>query len=272
MSYNDQAQYGGATADFVTGPQMADIAAIQPTYGASTTTSGDSLYGYGSNVSLAYDFGFYSGVNAAPAFTIYDLGGNDTLNCSNFAMGQTIDLRAGHWSNIGGYINNIAIYTGVVIENAFGGSGGDGIIGNDAANKLYGQDGNDQIDGVLASTRSMADSVTIFSRFETSTTSWWKIRGRALTGTICMCPSIHCPITSKISFCTVRPICMRSPTIFPMRSPATTATIRLGLGGSDSIYGYLGNDKLDGGTAGEADTLVGGPGDDIYEVTVHPTS
>ena len=39
-----------------------------------------------------------------------------------------------------------------------------------------------------------------------------------------------------------------------------------GLGGSDTIYGYDGADKLDGGRDGEADTMVGGPGDDIYEV------
>ena len=39
-----------------------------------------------------------------------------------------------------------------------------------------------------------------------------------------------------------------------------------GLGGSDAIYGYDGDDKLDGGVGGEADTMVGGPGDDIYEL------
>ena len=60
-------------------------------------------------------------------------------------MAQTIDLRAGHFSSIGGAVNNICIYTGVVIENAVGGFGADTIYGNDAANSIDGSDGADSM-------------------------------------------------------------------------------------------------------------------------------
>jgi hypothetical protein len=44
---------------------------------------------------------------SAPALTIYDSGGNDTLDCSGYSAAQTIDLHAGAFSSIGGLVNNI---------------------------------------------------------------------------------------------------------------------------------------------------------------------
>ena len=146
MSYNDQAQYGTATADTVITPEIADIYAVQASYGAATTRSGNTTYGFNSNAGSFYDFASYP-INDAPAFTIYDSGGSDTLDCSGFYADQTIDLRAGNWSSIGGNVDNICIYTGVVIENATGGAGSDTIIGNDAANYLDGGAGADNLNG-----------------------------------------------------------------------------------------------------------------------------
>jgi serralysin len=134
MSYNDQAQYGGATRDFVITPEIADIYAIQSTYGAAMTQTGNTVYGFHSNAGSLfaphfYDFGYYTGLT--PAFTIYDSGGTDTLDCSGYNVAQTIDLRGGTWSSIGGGNQNICIYKNVVIENAVGGSGKDTISGNE---------------------------------------------------------------------------------------------------------------------------------------------
>src|SRR5262249_22299751 len=53
----------------------------------------------------------------------------------------------GNWSSIGGNVENICIYTSVVIENAIGGSGNDNITGNNAANRLDGGLGSDTLIG-----------------------------------------------------------------------------------------------------------------------------
>jgi hypothetical protein len=123
MSYFSQKNFGGASYDYVITPQMADIYAIQSIYGASNTRTGDTTYGFNCNAGSIYDFNKYQG--GTPAFTIYDSGGTDTLNCSGYSADQTIDLVPGDWSSVGGYVSNIGIYLTSVIENAVGGSGND---------------------------------------------------------------------------------------------------------------------------------------------------
>jgi serralysin len=135
-------------------PMLLDIQAMQYLYGANTT------YHTGNDV---YQF------DPATPFmrTIWDAGGNDTISVSNFTRGCTIDLQAGHFSNItipsdstAGFTftsppppvtydgtANLAIAYGVTIENAIGGSGNDILIGNAAANDLHGGGGNDTLDG-----------------------------------------------------------------------------------------------------------------------------
>ena len=62
-------------------------------YGAATTTrTGDTVYGFNSNAGAVFNFGNYT---SAPALTIYDSGGTDTLDCSGYSAAQTIDLHAG---------------------------------------------------------------------------------------------------------------------------------------------------------------------------------
>jgi serralysin len=144
MSYMAQSNYGSASYRFVMTPMMADVMAVQEMYGAANTRNGDSVYGFGSTAGAIYDFASFT---SAPALTIYDAGGADTLNASGYGQNQTIDLRPGAFSNIGGLTGNIGIYLTAVIENAVGGSGNDSIVGNDADNRLKGGAGNDSIDG-----------------------------------------------------------------------------------------------------------------------------
>jgi Ca2+-binding RTX toxin-like protein len=144
MSYFDQSNYGGASYRFVMTPMMADIYAVDSVYGAATTRTGDTVYGFNSNAGSIYDFASYG---TAPALTIYDSGGTDTLDCSGYGQNQVIDLNGGSFSNIGGLIGNICIYTTSVIENAIGGSGNDTITGNAADNVLNGGAGNDTLVG-----------------------------------------------------------------------------------------------------------------------------
>ena len=144
MSYMAQSNYDNTSYRFVMTPMMADIMAVQEMYGAANTRTGDTVYGFGSNAGAIYDFASFT---SAPALTIYDAGGTDTLNASGYSQNQTIDLRPGSFSDIGGLSGNIGIYLTAVIENAAGGAGSDTIIGNDADNRLKGGAGNDAIDG-----------------------------------------------------------------------------------------------------------------------------
>lgn len=146
MSYFSQPNYGGGSYDYVITPEMADIAAVQSIYGAPATRAGSTTYGFNSNAGSIYDFSQYAG-SGTLAFTIYDSGGSDTLDCSNYAQNQTIDLTPGAFCSIGGYVHNIAVYTTTVLEGAVGGRGSDTIIGNSANNTLVGAGGNDSIDG-----------------------------------------------------------------------------------------------------------------------------
>src|SRR5262245_46500877 len=121
---------------------LYDIAAVQAIYGADfTTRSGNTVYGFNSNTGLdVYDFTR----NTNPILTIWDGGGIDTLDLSGFSGTQRIDLNAGAYSDVGGYMtNNLAIAFGVTIENAVGGAGNDTITGNDADNLLIGGGGDD---------------------------------------------------------------------------------------------------------------------------------
>jgi len=156
MSYFD-ANDDGSGADHVGSdnllhyaqtPMLYDIAAVQAIYGADfTTRSTDTTYGFHNNTGLnVYDFT----KNTNPILTIWDGGGIDTLDLSGFSGTQRVDLNAGTYSDVGGFMtNNLAIAYNVTIENAVGGSGNDTITGNDANNTLWGGPGNDTLVGAI---------------------------------------------------------------------------------------------------------------------------
>jgi serralysin len=85
--------YGGT-------PMIHDILAVQKMYGVDTTTrTGDTVYGFNSTAGKSvFDFT----VNKAPIVTIWDAGGNDTLDASGYRTNQEINLNPGSLSSIGG--------------------------------------------------------------------------------------------------------------------------------------------------------------------------
>ena len=114
MSYFGEHNYSGSSYRYVATPQMADIYAVSSIYGAATSTrTGDTVYGFNSNAGAVFSFSTYS---PAPALTIYDNGGTDTLDCSGYSAAQTIDLHAGAFSSVGGLANNIGIALNAVFE------------------------------------------------------------------------------------------------------------------------------------------------------------
>jgi serralysin len=148
MSYFSETNTGGSDGGrYSAAPLLDDIAAAQMEYGANMTTrTGDTVYGFNSNID---DRPWYSTTSNANKviFAVWDAGGTDTLDFSGYTQTQLIDLREGNFSNVGGLTGNVAIAVGAQIENAVGGSGVDVIYGNALANLISGGGGNDTIDG-----------------------------------------------------------------------------------------------------------------------------
>jgi hypothetical protein len=135
----------GFSEFFAVTPMVADVLAMQQMYGLSTTTrAGDTTYGFNSNAGRdVYNASIMSNV----AYTVFDSGGNDTLDYSGFSQNQTINLNPETFSNVGPGVGNVSIARGTVIENAIGGSGNDTLIGNGVANILTGNLGTDTLTG-----------------------------------------------------------------------------------------------------------------------------
>lgn len=145
MSYFGSTNTGGVLGSFAPSPQIDDIAAAQRLYGANyATRAGDTVYGFNSNADRPY---FIAAGATLLVFAIWDGGGTDRLDVSGYGQDQRIDLRQGAFSDVGGWVHNIGIAVGAVIENASGGSGSDKIVGNEAANRLDGNAGNDTLYG-----------------------------------------------------------------------------------------------------------------------------
>ncbi|KMM82652.1 serine 3-dehydrogenase [Pseudomonas lundensis] len=131
---------------YASAPLLDDIAAVQKLYGANMETrAGDTVYGFNSTA----DRDYYSATSATDKliFSVWDGGGNDTLDFSGFSQNQKINLAAGSFSDVGGMTGNVSIAQGVTIENAIGGSGNDLLLGNAASNLLKGGAGNDILYG-----------------------------------------------------------------------------------------------------------------------------
>ena len=127
---------------FPTTPMVDDIAAIQYLYGANrTTNAGNTVYSWQPGQALFE--------------TIWDGGGTDTISWANQTSNARIDLRPGHYSDLGpawasGFSpepRTLGIAYDCWIENAEGGSGTDTLIGNERDNLLSGGGGNDTLMG-----------------------------------------------------------------------------------------------------------------------------
>jgi serralysin len=126
-------------------PMLYDIAAIQRIYGANMNTrTGDNIYGFNANAGQAFSI---TGVDDQVNFSIWDAGGRDVLDFSGYNQTQWINLNEEAFSSVGGLRNNISIARNVTIEDAYGGSGADSMLGSTAANLLRGNAGADTVDG-----------------------------------------------------------------------------------------------------------------------------
>jgi serralysin len=159
------------TAGYPQSLMMLDIQAIQYMYGANfDTNAGDTTYRWDPSTGEMFVNGAGQGRPAANRvfLTVWDGGGTDTYDLSNYGAGVTIDLRPGEWTttSVGqladldagmrasglarGNVANALLFNGdprSLIENGIGGPGNDTLIGNAADNRLDGGDGDDSLSG-----------------------------------------------------------------------------------------------------------------------------
>jgi serralysin len=171
-SYVGASLNGGYTNDSWSYPQslmMYDIAAIQHMYGPNfNTNSGSTTYSWSPKSGEMFIDGDGQGAPGENKIflTIWDGGGVDIYDFSNYATDLDVDLRPGKWTTASsaqlaelhyngsevatGNIANALLYNGdkrSLIENAKGGHGDDVINGNAASNTLWGADGSDALRG-----------------------------------------------------------------------------------------------------------------------------
>ena len=160
-----------------------DLIALQHLYGANyTTNAGTTIYRWSPTTGQMSINGVGQGLpgnGAADAnkvfMTVWDGGGSDIYDLSNYSNDMQIDLTPGGWSRISdeqtavrnitqqvvgaqpfeahlasGNVYNAYMFNGdqrSLIEHAVGGSGSDWVEGNIADNKLRGNAGDDSLNG-----------------------------------------------------------------------------------------------------------------------------
>lgn len=227
--------YPNASGHFAQSLMMYDIAALQVMYGANwDTNSTDTVYTFSDTTGEMSINGIGQGAPVKNVIfrTIWDGGGTDTYDFSNYATGLNIDLAPASYVDLdtggtsqramlntgydssgsyvgaaareyaSGHVYNALQYEGSeasLIENAIGGTASDILSGNAASNKLEGRAGDDTISGLDGDDKLIGGG-----------------GGDVMTGD----------------------------------------------SGQDTLKGYAGDDTISGGDGG--DLLVGGKGDDVY--------
>ena len=183
---DDSPSNGDSAPDHPTTYMQDDIAALQYMYGANYNyNSGNTTYSWNPTTGQEFVNGVgqtdLNGENA-PAdgeifMTVWDGGGNDTYDFSNYTTDLSVDLSPGGWTvldtsanhrqraDLGfdsvtgkeyfarGNIANAQVdpnntsETASLIDNAYGGSGNDSITGNSLNNVLKGGGGDDTLSG-----------------------------------------------------------------------------------------------------------------------------
>jgi Ca2+-binding RTX toxin-like protein len=293
MSYNhwrDPNGPAGAALPAMATPMAFDIAAIQRLYGANTTING------GDDTYVLPDPG------SGPTYRcIWDTGGTDEIRY-NGAANAVIDLRPATLDNsaTGGGVPSYTFtvnpadltrtigrgftiagdvtgaladeqgVTGVIIENASGGSGNDEITGNGVANVLGGNAGDDVLAGAGGNDH-LRGGVGVDTMRGGAGDDTYDVDNKdddvselAGEGTDTVLSSLlHYTLPEFVENLT-----LDYETHFLLGRVGIgngLDNLMIGGGGSDVLKGLAGRDRLDGGLG--IDLLVGGSDDDTYVVT-----
>ncbi|HEY9819691.1 MAG TPA: M10 family metallopeptidase C-terminal domain-containing protein [Candidatus Sericytochromatia bacterium] len=267
-------------------PMLYDIAASQSLYGANLNTrTENNIYSW-----LPSDH---------VMMTIWDAGGNDTIDVSNQYIGAVIDLNPGHFSSIGEYkiearnasqvvkaSRNIAIAFGVTIENATGGSGDDILIGNQVNNVLKGGAGDDIINPGLGSYdfvdgEAGNDLLKLDYSVEDTgegVTSYIYNYSNGASGSFSRYQANNSSPLDSVSFNGIERFQVTGSSKNDDLKGGMNNDLLIGGADHDTLYGDQGNDTIDGGEGndavsvywygdtGKADNLDGGAGIDTLSV------
>ncbi|WP_434709550.1 serine 3-dehydrogenase [Pseudomonas sp. R1-1] len=230
MSYNNNYSYLPTT------PMVLDIVVIQTLYGANMLwQTGDNVYKWDANQSVFE--------------TIWDAGGNDTIDGSNQLAAVSINLNEGTFSQIGkAFVDlntqtatnlGLAIAIGAKIENALGSAFSDTLTGNALDNSLNGLAGADTMIGGDGNDTYYVDNIgDMVVETNNAATQY----DRVFT-------SIDYTLGANVE------------------NVILTGTADLNATGNElnnRVLGNIGNNLLNG-MAG-ADTMIGGAGNDTYIV------
>ncbi|WP_416740174.1 matrixin family metalloprotease [Pseudomonas sp. NFX71] len=230
MSYNNAYSYQPTT------PMLLDILVIQKMYGANMLwQTGDNVYRWAPDQSVFQ--------------TIWDAGGNDTIDASNQLAAVNLDLNEGAFSQIGkAFIDGVnqtlvndglAIAYGAKIENATGSAFDDVLTGNALNNVLNGMGGADTLIGGAGNDTYVVDNIgdTVIET------------GTSLTEIDTVLASSNYTLGANVENLTL-----------------TGSDHLNGTGNAlnNILLGNSGNNVLDGGLG--ADRMVGGTGNDTYVV------
>ena len=110
MSYFDSFETGNDQIDwnlmrfvYPSTPMVHDIAVIQQKYGADMTTrTGDTTYGFNATADVTNAAMRFEDNEMITIFSVWDAGGNDTLDLSGYDSNSVIDLRPGAYTSAGG--------------------------------------------------------------------------------------------------------------------------------------------------------------------------
>jgi serralysin len=285
---------------------MDDIKAIQYLYGANfNTNAGDTRYSFDPNTGRMFIDGLSLEATLGNKIfrTIWDGGGNDTYDLSNYTTDMKIDLRPGEWSTFStaqladlgqsgggdlhhaavGNVANAQLYQGdtrSLIENAIGGSGNDTIYGNEANNVLDGRAGADMMHGGAGNDTYIVDNVNdlvaeaeVHIRLERDPLHPWIIKTVPHTtdpgGIDEVKTSLNTYSLNDVRF--VENLTYTGSGSFTgtgnyldnVITGGRGADTLIGGGGNDILSGGRGNDILDGGAGN--DSLTGGLGNDTLK-------
>ncbi|GLK86074.1 M10 family metallopeptidase C-terminal domain-containing protein [Ancylobacter defluvii] len=275
---------GPQSTDYTTGawdnPQtyMAlDILALQTLYGADYSYfATDDIYTWdpaNGQMSVNGDGKGIPGGNKV-FMTIWDGGGIDTYDFSNYGSAVSVDLSPGGASlfsasrraSLGdgvyarGNVYNSYLFEdnpASLIENAIGGSGDDTLRGNAADNVLNGGAGADTMAGLVGNDSYVVDHLgdaIVEAAGGGIDTAYVRVSGYLL-------PTYVEQARSEEGFGNLEVWGNSSANL--MGGNAGNDTLHGGAG-ADELYGNAGNDRLDGGAG--ADAMIGGLGNDTYVV------
>jgi serralysin len=293
--------YTNETWGYAQSLMMYDIAALQHMYGANyATNSGGTTYSWSPTTGEMFIDGVGQGAAGANRIlmTVWDGGGADTYDFSQYTTALKVDLRPGEWTTTSatqlaklhyngsktaiGNIANALLYnnqTQSLIENAVGGSGDDSLTGNQTANSLKGGAGADRLDGGAGNDRldgGAGSDTAVFSgqRSHYSVTyladgsiQIADLRGGAPDGwDIALNTEWFQFLDATLSFDDVRlgtsnPPVVATPTVVSVPTAGEPSAVNLvGTTGNDTLNGEVGNDILSGLSGN--DVLHGGAGSD----------